>query len=92
MSKKNKKQSKLKVRVQVIPTDGKPVTHNAELAATGASVKEVLSKLGIDPDKKSITMNGAPANLDTHVGPDDVLAARDAGRAPVTVSERPRGS
>jgi len=77
---------KLKVKIMVVPTQGKSTTQTVELKKSGASLKEVLKAAGVSADNKDLLVNGQPATLDTHVG------AKDKVEVKVQVSERPRGS
>lgn len=86
----SKKTKTFKVQIQVVPTDGKPTSTSTEVEMTGASLKEVLAAAGISSKKKDLLVNGQPATLDTHVGPDDVVQAK--GEVTVQVAERPQGS
>ncbi len=82
----------MQVRVTIVPTQGKPVEQTIDVAASGASVEEICKAGGIDPTNKDLTINGQPAQLNSHVGQNDVLHAKERGKATVAVSERPRGS
>ncbi len=84
--------AKLKIRVSVVPTHGKTVKQTVEVAPSGASVKEICAAGNIDTRNKDLTVNGRPAQLDTHVGPNDTLEAAERGKPVVAVSERPQGS
>lgn len=81
---------KIECRVQVVPSDGRSHTRSVEVAATGASLREVLKALDIDVNNKNFTVNGRPANLDRHVTQEDVVEARD--KPVVQVTERPASS
>ncbi|MDO8584874.1 MAG: hypothetical protein Q7R85_01995 [bacterium] len=80
----------MKIKVKVVPTQGKSTTKDVEVEESGASVAEVCEAAGIDVKNMDLTMNGKPAKLTTHVGPKDALEAKD--KPVVAVSERPRGS
>jgi hypothetical protein len=82
------KSGQFEVKVQIVPTDGKSTTKSTTIPATGASLREVLKALNIDPKNKNITVNGTAADLDRHVTPEDVVKAN----AVVQVTERPAGS
>jgi hypothetical protein len=82
----------LRISVSVVPTHGNPVDQTVEVAPSGASVQEICKAAGIDTENKDLTVNGQPAGLRTHVGQNDVLAAKERGKPVVTTSERPRGS
>lgn len=86
----SKKTKTFTVKVQVVSADGKPVSTSTEVEMTGASVGEVLKTAGISSKKKDLLVNGQPATLDTHVGPNDVVQAK--GEVTVQVAERPQGS
>ncbi len=85
---KNKGQ-KIKVEVTVVPTEGKPSTKSVEVEASGASVEQVLKSAGVSADRKDLLVNNQPATLATHVGPKDVV---DAKEVKVQAAERPQGS
>jgi hypothetical protein len=80
----------MKIKIELTGTDGKK-TKSVEVAPTGASIGEICKAAGIDPKDKDFSVNGKPATEDTHVGKDDVLAAKGKS-APVAVSARPQGS
>lgn len=79
----------MKVKIKIVGTEGQR-QETVDVDATGASVEEVCRRAGIDPKDKDLTVNGKAAQLDTHVGKDDVLGAQN--RPAVTVSARPQGS
>jgi hypothetical protein len=80
----------MKVKIEITGTDGKQ-TKSVEIAPTGASIGEICKSAGIEAKDKDFTVNGKPATADTHVGKDDVMAAKGRS-APVAVSARPQGS
>lgn len=80
----------MKIKIELTGTDGKQ-TKTVEIAPSGASLGEICKAAGIETKDKDFTVNGKTAGLDTHVGKDDVLAAKGAA-APVAVSARPQGS
>lgn len=82
----------LKISVQLVTTEGKSRKKNVEVAPNGASVQQLCEAGKIDTRDKDFTVNGKPATLDTHVGPNDVLEAKESGQQAVAVSERPKGS
>lgn len=86
------KKSSLKIKVKIVPSEGRSRTQTVVVAASGASLGEVLASGNIDTKNKDFTINGKPAALDTHVTPDDIVQAAERGKVPVAVSERPRGS
>lgn len=77
---------KLKVKVTVVPTQGKSTTATVELKKSGASLKEVLKAAKVSAENKDLMVNGEPATLDTHVTASDKVSIQ------VRVSERPQGS
>ncbi len=87
-----RKKGSLSIKVKVVPSEGRSRTQTVKVAASGASLGEVLSAGGIDTKNKDFTINGKPATTDTHVTPDDVVQAAERGKPAVAVSERPRGS
>lgn len=82
----------LEISVSVVPTHGEAVNKKIKVAPSGASVAEICKAAGIDTENKDLTVNGKPADLQTHVTQDDVLQAKERGQSVVTTSERPRGS
>ncbi len=103
--KKDKKNMKFTARIEVVPTEGKSNTVSTEVKVSGASIREVLAAAGVSGDKRDLKVNGKPATLDTHIGPDDfveVTAQNDGApyrkqgevqkQVAVQVAERPRGS
>lgn len=82
---------KLKVKVTMVPTQGKSSNRTVEVEPNGTSVGAVLKQAGIDPTNRDLKVNGAPATLDTHVTAKDTITAEEA-RASVQVAERPQGS
>ncbi len=89
---KSKKSKKLEIEVQVVPNDGQTEKKKVKVAATGASVAEILKAAGLDAKDRDLKVNGEPAELTRHVGPKDVLKAQERGKPVVAMSERPRGS
>jgi sulfur carrier protein ThiS len=83
---------KLKINVQIVPNGGSSTKKKVEVAASGASVKEICDAAGISTKNMEFTVNGKPADLKTHVSAKDALEAKEAARPAVTVSERPSGS
>lgn len=79
----------MRIKIETIGADGKQ-TKTVDIVETGASVNQICEKAGIDPKDKDFTVNGKPANGDTHVGRNDVLTAK--GKPAVAVSARPQGS
>jgi len=79
----------VKVKVKVVPTQGKSTTETVEVKAKGTSLKDVLKAAKISPKGKDLLVNGKPATLDTLVCDGDTVSAKDIV---VEVSERPQGS
>jgi len=79
----------MKVKIEIIGTDGKE-TKKIDIDPSGASVAEICKAAGIEAKDKDFTVNGKPAQGDTHVGKDDVMAAKS--KPAVSVSARPQGS
>ena len=71
------KKGSLRITVIVVPSEGKSRKQDVEVAASGASLREVLKAAGIDPAKKDFSVNGEPATLDTHVSKEDFVEATD---------------
>ena len=80
----------MKITIGITHTESQE-TKSVDIAPTGASIAEICKAGGIETKDKDFTVNGKPATLDTHVGKDDILAARGRN-PPVTVSARPQGS
>ena len=69
-----------KIKVKVVPTQGKAKT--VTLEATGAPLGEVLKKGGYDPKSFEVKANGKAADLDSFVTDGDE----------VSLTERVKGS
>ncbi len=81
----------MKIKIELTGTDGKQ-TKTVKVAETGASIEEICKSGKIETKDKDFTVNGQPADLKTHVGKNDVLAAQNRKAATVEVSARPQGS
>lgn len=79
----------LAVQVEVVPVSGAKTTKTVKVAASGATVAEVLNAAGVSAEKKDLLVNGKPATLDTYVTQKDSVEAKEVK---VQVSERPAGS
>lgn len=85
-----KKKGELEVVVEVVPVSGAKTEKTVKLAASGASVAEVLKAAGVSAKNKDLLVNGKPATLETHVTAADKVGVQS--KAKVQVAERPAGS
>ncbi len=90
--------AKMQVTVEFVPLQGKTEKKTVELDPSGASVGEVLAKAGIDPNGKTIRLNGQDVGVDHHLAPSSAIEVKGTGsNAPppaprVSATERPQGS
>lgn len=83
--------SQLKIDIEIRGTDSSS-KKTVKIDSTGASVREICDKAGIDPKNMEFTVNGVIATGDTHVGQSDVFKAKERAQPVVRAEARPQGS
>ncbi len=82
-------EKEMEIEVEMVPLSGKSKTqkHTVPVTVTGTTVGQIASRLGIDLNNRSVSINRMPATASTMVSPGERLEVTQ-----VRVAERPQGS